>query len=305
MLVERADQAGAAVALACPDEHVEATYAELASRARAFSEVLESNGVNPGDRVAIMMGNGLAYVTCLLGVWRQGAVVVPVDPMLKGPDARDLITASGANALAIDRKRLVEMHGLRRECTALRATFITDSETVEEGCLSLDASLAAVAKSQSPHLQNVDADAVAIESYRAHTDGFELVRRTHAGLLADADALVSEIALVEADRGICAIQLGHRDAVSALVASLASGGRCVVFERFDARRFWELVAAQRATWLALVPTQFYDIQFGGPPASGAHELVHAAFVAGSSVPVQAREDFAQRFGIQVRAMRQA
>jgi long-chain acyl-CoA synthetase len=305
VLAERADRQSASTAFVFPDEHVELTFAETAARARAISGVLEANGVVAGDRFAIMMGNGLAYVTCLLGSWRLGAAVVPVDPMLKGPDARDLIMASGASALAIDQKRLVELHGLRRECTTLHATIVAGAHSPEDGDLDLDAALAAATESNHQQLLNVAGDAVAVESYRAHTDGFEPVRRTHADLLSDADALTSELRLTETDRAICAIQLGHRDGVTALVAALTSSGQCVVPERFDGRRFWEQVAAQRATWLALVPTQFYDLLFGGPPAGGSHTSVRSIVVTGSAIPAQARNDFEQKFGIQVRGMRQA
>jgi acyl-CoA synthetase (AMP-forming)/AMP-acid ligase II len=305
VLAERADRESSAAALVFPDEHVELTFADIASRARSFSRVLEAHGVAAGDRYAIMMGNGLAYVTCLLGAWRLGAAVVPVDPMLKGPDARDLIMASGASALAIDQKRLVELHGLRAECTTLRATIVAGAHSPEDGDVELDSALAEAANSNHQQLLNVASDAVAVESYRAHTDGFEPVRRTHADLLSDANALTSDLHLNDSDRAVCAIQLGHRDGMTALVTALTSGGQCVVPERFDGRRFWELVAAQRATWLALVPTQFYDLLFGGPPPTGSHKSVRSIVVTGSTIPSQAREDFAQRFGIQVRAFRLA
>ena len=305
VLAERADREGAANALVFPDEHVELTFADAASRARVFSCVLADRGVAAGDRFAIMMGNGLGYVTCLLGAWRLGAAVVPIDPMLKGPDARDLIMASGARALAIDQKRLIELHGLRRECTTLRTTIVAGAHSPEDGDIELDAALAAAANSDHQQLLNVASDAVAVESYRAHTDGFEPVRRTHADLLSDANVLTSELHLVETDRAVCAIQLGHRDGATTLVAALTSGGQCVVPERFDGRRFWELVAAQRATWLALVPTQFYDLLFGGPPQSRSHTSVRAAVVTGSAIPARAREEFEKKFGIQVCGMRPA
>jgi len=305
VLAERADRESSATAFVFPDEHVELTFADIASRARVFSRVLEAHDVAAGDRFAIMMGNGLAYVTCLLGAWRLGAAVVPVDPMLKGPDARDLIMASGASALAIDQKRLVELHGLRAECTTLHATIVAGAYSPEDGDIELDTALAAAANSNPQQLLNVASDAVAVESYRAHTDGFEPVRRTHADLLSDANALISDLRLNDSDRAVCAIQLGHRDGVTALVTALTSGGQCVVPERFDGRRFWELVAAQRATWLALVPTQFYDLLFGGPPSTGSHQSVRSIVVTGSSIPAQAREDFEQRFGIQVRVFKPA
>ena len=302
-IAELAARDGSAVALVSPDEHLESTYADLAAQARAFAYVLDSRDIQSADRFAIKMRNQAAYVTCLLGAWRIGAAVVPVDPMLKGPDARDLIKASGATALAIDAGGLVELHGLRAECSTLRATFVAGSEPIEDGCIALDAALAAAADVHRPQLLNVAGDTVATESYRAHTDGFEPVRCTHADLLGHAHGVASEFRLNDTDKGVVAIQLGHRDGVAALAAALTSGGRCIIPERFNARAFWEMAAAQRATWLALVPTQFYDLSFSGPPPNGAHEVVRGVAVAGSSIPANARDEFTRKFGIQVRAMR--
>ncbi|HEY5856310.1 MAG TPA: AMP-binding protein, partial [Aldersonia sp.] len=54
------------------------TYGELAESSRRFAAVLRSRGVTPGDRVATLMGKSEDLVTVILGIWRAGAVYVPL-----------------------------------------------------------------------------------------------------------------------------------------------------------------------------------------------------------------------------------
>jgi acyl-CoA synthetase (AMP-forming)/AMP-acid ligase II len=300
LIALRTTQDSAAAALICPDEHTEMTYGDIRVRANASAAMLASGGLDRGKKLAVMMANGARYATCLFGAWRLGAIAVPVDPMLKGPDARDLIKASGAAALAIDERRLMELSGLLDECDTVQSVFTAGTAPTGEHFRDFDAALAAATeahtKTDNPEPQPTD---IAIEAYRFHTDNLEAMPRTHGELSQCATKLTDGLALTKDDRGISFIPLGHSDGANALVAAIASGSKLVLPERFDARRFWELVAAQRATWLALMPTQFLDLAFAGPPVSEAHKAVRVIAVAGKVVTEEAKAKFVERFGVSV------
>jgi long-chain acyl-CoA synthetase len=301
LVANRAEEEPTRSALVFPDDHADMTRAEVRLRADAAAAVFSSAGVVHGKKLAVMLPNGARYATSLFGAWRLGAIVVPVDPMLKGPDARDLIMASSATALVVDERRLVELSGLLGECDSLEAVFVIGSSSSLSSYRDFDTLLsAALDNKESLATAHPKASDIAIESYRFHTDILEAVRRTQETLTSSAARLVNSLALTVEDRGICAIPLGHSDGAIALVASTAAGARLVIPGRFDSRRFWELVAAQRATWLALVPTQFLDLQFAGPPASKAHESVRVVqTVIGGALTPQARGEFAEKFGVRV------
>ncbi|MGH1503062.1 MAG: AMP-binding protein [Acidimicrobiales bacterium] len=59
------------------------TYAGLADRARSLAAHLDAAEVAPGDRVIVMLPNGLDYVTAVYGAMAAGAIAVPLFP----PDA--------------------------------------------------------------------------------------------------------------------------------------------------------------------------------------------------------------------------
>src|SRR4051794_6746093 len=74
----------------------EATYAELWERARRIAGGLRARGVQPGDRVAVRLPNGLAWVLAFWGSHLAGAVVVPLNTRLAKAEVEFVLADSGA-----------------------------------------------------------------------------------------------------------------------------------------------------------------------------------------------------------------
>ena len=86
------------------------TYAALLGRIRQFSAGLASIGVKRGDRLTLWMTNRMEWVISCLAATRIGAVVVPVNTFLKGPEVAYCIAQSGARHLIVmDRFRRLDM----------------------------------------------------------------------------------------------------------------------------------------------------------------------------------------------------
>ncbi len=56
------------------------TYAELEARANQLAHFLQAQGVQPGDRVGILLPRSLAMITAVLATLKAGAGYVPLDP---------------------------------------------------------------------------------------------------------------------------------------------------------------------------------------------------------------------------------
>ena len=74
-----ADPAHVAVRL----DDAELTYGQLDDAAARVAGVLREHGLGPGDRVGIMLPNVPYFPVCYYGVLRAGAVVVPMNVLLK------------------------------------------------------------------------------------------------------------------------------------------------------------------------------------------------------------------------------
>lgn len=80
---------------------VSMTYAELDQRSRAFGTWLLSQGLQAGDRVAIMMPNLLQYPIALCGILRAGLVAVNTNPLYTARELKHQLTDSGAKAIVV------------------------------------------------------------------------------------------------------------------------------------------------------------------------------------------------------------
>jgi len=72
-----------------------ATYGQFHHRAGQVAAWLESQGIQPGDRVGIFMKNVPDYLVVLYGIWYAGAAAVPINAKLHGREARFILENSG------------------------------------------------------------------------------------------------------------------------------------------------------------------------------------------------------------------
>ena len=59
------------------------TYADIERDSEALAGWLVSNGVKPGERIAIVLQNDPQFVIAILAAWKTGAVPVPMNPMYR------------------------------------------------------------------------------------------------------------------------------------------------------------------------------------------------------------------------------
>ena len=75
------------------------TYAQLREAAGRMSALLAAHGVQPGDRVGIMLPNVPAFPISFYGALAAGAVVVPMNPLLKSREVAYYLGDSGARVV--------------------------------------------------------------------------------------------------------------------------------------------------------------------------------------------------------------
>lgn len=79
------------------------TYRELDELSDGLAGHLAGRGFAPGDRLAIMLQNTPHFVIALLGAWKAGGAVVPVNPMYKGGELTHILTDAEVTALVCAR----------------------------------------------------------------------------------------------------------------------------------------------------------------------------------------------------------
>jgi amino acid adenylation domain-containing protein len=74
------------------------TYAELVSYAASVTGALQEIGVQPGDRVAVIMRRSRQMLGALIGILGAGATYIPIDPNYPASRVRYVLEDSGATA---------------------------------------------------------------------------------------------------------------------------------------------------------------------------------------------------------------
>ena len=108
-----AEGRGAKVAIECGDERV--TFAQLHERVNRFGTALKSKyGVQPGDRVAMLLLDGPAFFYAFFGAIKIGAVPIPTNTLWKAADYQFLLNDSAARVLVISERLLPEFEKISR-----------------------------------------------------------------------------------------------------------------------------------------------------------------------------------------------
>lgn len=86
------------------------TYAELDAQSASFAAWLQQEaGLEPGDRVALMMPNLLQYPVALFGVLRAGMVVVSVNPLYTSREVQHQLRDAGAKVIVVVENSAAEL----------------------------------------------------------------------------------------------------------------------------------------------------------------------------------------------------
>ncbi|WP_276247522.1 AMP-binding protein [Haladaptatus sp. YSMS36] len=241
---------------------------------------LASRGVEPGDRVALHLPNTIAYVCCLYGALRAGAVVVPINPQCRERELHHHLADSGATLVVTRAKDASLAASLRDESavkTVVSAGEHPDFETVKS-----------LLESTPRNPISRDEGDLAFLPYTSGTTGRPKgVELTHANVSSNAEqtAALPEGGLTTDDRMLAAVPLTHIYGLSAVVhATLISGATLHLQEHWEPRAALRTIEEEGVTTFHGVPTMFAD--FVGAADADEFETSSLRFVGtgGAAMP---------------------
>ncbi|WP_310820893.1 AMP-binding protein [Stratiformator vulcanicus] len=89
--------------IACHYYEQAVSYEQMLAEARSLAKALVDGGVEPGDRVAVLLPNLPETVASLFGIWMAGAVAVSVSPLMVAEEVNGILRATDAKvAITVD-----------------------------------------------------------------------------------------------------------------------------------------------------------------------------------------------------------
>jgi acetyl-CoA synthetase len=144
-----ADGHRTALIVESPDGEVERyTFHVLRLLANRLANVLDANGITPGDRVAMALPAGLDAAVALLAITRMGAVAVPIPATLGAEPLGWRLADSGAQAAVIAPDLLPALDEIRQTLPELRLVLAPNAGAA--GAIEMWAALEKASDSFAP-----------------------------------------------------------------------------------------------------------------------------------------------------------
>lgn len=123
------------------------TFAELADASNRFANVLSGLGVTKGDRVAVIMPRVPETVIAMMGIWKTGAIYLPIFSAFGGEATRLRLEDSGARAAIIHEKFHESFRPIR---AAVGKLIVVGGATPNDGDIDFDAAMSDVSSAFDP-----------------------------------------------------------------------------------------------------------------------------------------------------------
>ncbi len=107
-------------------------FSELLKNAEHFAAALVHLGLQPGDRVALLLRNSLEWVITDFGTMDAGGITVPLYYTLATPVIAEILKDSGASILVVDsREKMKKVLAIREQCPALKHVILAEDSPLE------------------------------------------------------------------------------------------------------------------------------------------------------------------------------
>ncbi len=219
------------------------SYSELDRLADGLAARLRDAGVSRGDRVSVVLPNGIEAAVAVYGVLRAGAAFSPLNPTIKREKLAHVLSDSGAAAVVCDDQHARVVGDAVADAGEI--PIITDVENTERN-------------GAGAHVQPVSVDLAAVIYTSGSTGSPKGVTLTHGNMTFAADSIIEYLQMKESDRVLCVLPLSFDYGLYQLLMTFRVGGTLVLENGFAfPGRVVQLLEQQRITGLPCVPTVFH------------------------------------------------
>ena len=247
---------------------VQWTYAEFDRICNRLANGLAGLGVKKGDRVAILSRNSHAFAAMRFALARLGAVLVPINFMLRSDEAAYILRHAGARLLAVG-PDLVELgtQAAARDTKVERIVWLPgeDPASPPAGMPAFDALLSG---DGSPVDADVDGPSLAQIIYTSGTESLPKgAMLTHEAVLWEYVSCIVEGEIAESDRLLHALPLYHCAQLDVFLGpAIYVGAVNVITGKPTPDNILSLIAKHRANsffappsiWIALLRSPRFD-----------------------------------------------
>jgi long-chain acyl-CoA synthetase len=271
-------------------DDAELSYAALDGAAAHVAGLLRSQGVEVGDRVGVMVPNVPHFAVLFHGAQRAGAVVVPMNVLLKSREVAFYLEDSGAKLLfawsdfAEDAEAGAAAAGA--ECVLVDPTGFVELVGAAE---------------PSTELAERQGDDTAVILYTSGTTGTPKgAELTHSSLTRNVEVSCELFSISEADVVFGGLPLFHVFGLTCgLNTAIAVGATLTLLPRFDPTKALEILQRDRVTIFEGVPTMYGALLNHPHRAEYDVSALRICVSGGAALPVEVLRGFDEAFSCKI------
>ncbi|MBU2548859.1 MAG: long-chain-fatty-acid--CoA ligase [Proteobacteria bacterium] len=233
------------------------TYLEFRERALRLADYFLGQGLEPGDRIAVIDCNSLEFMEIYYAAAYAGLILNPVNIRLAPRETAFILQDSAARLLLAGpdfADRLDETLNMP-EGSVERIVWIGSGPDALAGRPAMDYEAALESAGNRMPPRSGGDDEVAHLYYTSGTTGRPKgVMLTHRNVVTHALGAVAELHLTDADVWAHVAPLFHLADAWAVFALTLAGGRHVVLPRFDPERVLDIIRREGVTLSNMIPT---------------------------------------------------
>jgi long-chain acyl-CoA synthetase len=288
------------------------TYAQLDAAANQVANLLVARGIRPGDKVALSCPNLPYFPVVYYGILKAGAVVVPLNVLLKGrevayhlndSDARAYFCFQGTAELPIG----AEGHAGFSQVDKTEHFFVITADPAAASPIDGTETLGAALRDMSPVFEPVllpETDPAVILYTSGTTGQAKGAELSHSNLLLNAltcNRLFNSRPAMDTHLAVLPLFHSFGSTVN-MNAGFATASTLVLLPRFDAAAAVKLLETEDITFFAGVPTMYWGLLNALSDGVDVERIagnLRIAVAGGSSLPVEIIKEVKQRFGVQI------
>lgn len=292
------------------------SHGRLRAETARLAERLRVLGVGPGDRVAIVLGNGPEMAIAFLAAAAVG-VAAPLNPRYRAEELRFYMDDLGVRVLITGLENSVGAAAARQAVSGSEPVLLVtltglfdrlELEPETRNALSQSARPAEGGGYRGPEGQRESSadrgpDDVALVLHTSGTTSKpKIVPIRHRNLAQSAVNIARSLNMTACDRSLNVMPLFHiHGLLAGLLAPLSAGGSVVCTEGFDAFGFFSWLEALRPTYYTAVPTihQMVLSRSSGHRSMARDCGLRFVRSSSASLPAPVLDDLKELFGVPV------